>query len=159
MSNADDLTQLIADKMAVTAVMLRYFELVDTKDWDHMHEVFTEDTRARWTPTVLMEGRDNVVAATRHMVSSDEIVTFHHAAAMAPVIDGDTAEVTARVRAMHFGLGARDGKFYESLAVQPTQLVRTPEGWRISHHEWLIQVKFGSMEELFAPELAAGARH
>ena len=68
----------------------------------------------------------------QHMIGSDEIVTYHHVASMTPVVDGDTAEVVARVRAMHHGVGPRAGKFYESLGVQPTRLVRTPEGWRIS---------------------------
>jgi hypothetical protein len=149
----------LADRTAVADVLIRYYELVDTKDWDHMHEVFTEDTTAQWTPTVVMQGIANVVGATQHMVGGDEVVTFHHVAGMTPVITGDTAEVTARVRAMHYGLGPREGKFYESLATQPTELVRTPDGWRISHHEWVIVAKFGSMEDLFAPELAAGAKH
>jgi len=156
---SDELTQRLADRLAVTDVVIRYFELVDAKDWDRMHEVFTEDTTARWTPDRLVEGRDAVVGASRHMVGSDEVVTYHHVAAMAPVVDGDTAEVTARVRAMHYGVGPRAGKFYESLGVQPTRLVRTPQGWRIQHHDWLISVKLGSMEELFAPEIAAGRRH
>jgi len=43
--------------------------------------------------------------------------------------------------------------------VQPTQLVRTPDGWRIRHHEWNIVVKLGSLEDLFAPEIAAGRKH
>jgi hypothetical protein len=75
------------------------------------------------------------------------------------VVDGDTAEVTVRVRAMHYGLGPRAGRFYESLGVQPTRLVRTPEGWRISHHDWVITATLGNMEELFAPEIAAGKQH
>jgi hypothetical protein len=155
----NDLTQVLADRMAVTEVVLRYFELVDAKGWDRMHEVFTEDTTAQWTPDRVVEGRDAVVGASRHMVGSDEIVTYHHVASMAPVIDGDTAEVTPRVRAMHYGVGPRAGKFYESLGVQPTRLVRKPDGWRIAHHDWLISVKLGDMEELFAPEIAAGRRH
>jgi hypothetical protein len=149
----------LSDRAAVADVVIRYLELVDTKGWDLMDEVFTEDTTARWTPTVLMQGRANVVGATQHMVGSDEVVTFHHIASMTPVVRGDTAEVKVRVRAMHYGLGPREGKFYESLAVQPTELVRTPAGWRISHHEWVVVAKFGSMEELFAPEFAAGAKH
>ena len=157
--SADEMTAMIADRMAVTDVVLRYFELVDAKGWAHMHEVFTDDTTARWTPTALVEGRANLVAATQHMIGSDDIVTYHHVASMAPVVDGDTADVTVRVRAMHYGLGPRAGKFYESLGVQPTRLVRTPEGWRIKHHDWQIVVKLGSMEDLFAPELAAGKRH
>lgn len=150
---------MIVDRMAITDVVVRYFQLVDAKDWEQMHEVLTEDTTARWTPDVLVEGRSNVVGAMRHMVGSDEIVTYHHVASMAPVIDGDTAHVEVRARAMHYGVGPRTGSFYESLGIQPTRLVRTPEGWRISHHDWLIAVKLGSMEELFAPEIAAGKRH
>jgi hypothetical protein len=147
----------LADRNAVADVVLRYFELVDTKNWDAMEEVFTPDTTARWTPTLVLEGIDDVVGGSRHMIGGDEVVTFHHVASMTPVVHGDTAEVTARVRAMHYGVGPREGKFYESLATQPTQLVRTPNGWRITHHEWVIVAKFGSMEDLFAPELAARA--
>jgi ketosteroid isomerase-like protein len=154
-----DLGEQIADRLAVQDVVRRYFELVDTKAWDDFDEVLTEDTTARWTADNVMSGRDALVAATRHMVGGDEIVTYHHVATMSPSVEGDTAEVTVRVRAMHHGLGPRQGKFYESLAVQPTRLIRTADGWRISHHEWNITVKLGSMEELFAPEIAAGKKY
>ena len=155
MATIDGTAQDLADRLAVADVVVAYFAFVDAKAWDRMDEVFTADTTARWTPEVLMRGRDGVISATRHMVGSDEVVTFHHVASMTPVVVGDTAHVDARVRAMHHGLGPRAGKYYESLAVQPTDLVRTADGWRISHHEWHITVKLGSMEDLFAPELAA----
>jgi ketosteroid isomerase-like protein len=155
----DDLSQNLADRMAVTDVIRRFFELVDLKGWDQFDEVLTEDTTARWTATSTVQGRDKLVDATRQMIGSAEIVTYHHVAVMSPVIDGDTAEVTARVRAMHHGVGPREGQFYESLGVQPTTLRRTPEGWRISHHEWQIAVKLGDREQLFAPEIAEGKRY
>jgi ketosteroid isomerase-like protein len=154
--DSEELVAVIADRMAITDVVVRYFELVDAKGWEHMHEVFTDDTTTRWTPDSLVEGRAQIVGAMQHMVGSAEIVTYHHVASMSPVVDGDTAEVVVRVRAMHHGVGPRAGKFYESLGIQPTRLVRTPEGWRISHHEWRIAVKLGDREELFAPEIAAG---
>jgi ketosteroid isomerase-like protein len=157
--STDPQIQVLVDQAAITEVMLRYFELVDSKAWDQLDEVLTEDTTARWTPDSIMEGRANVVGAMRHMSGSSEIVTYHHVAAMSPVVDGDSAEVVAHVRAMHHGAGPRAGKFYESLATQPTRLVRTTDGWRIKHHDWVIAVKQGNMEELFAPELAAGKRH
>jgi SnoaL-like protein len=153
------LSRQLADRLAVADVIVRYFELVDAKGWDLMDEVFTEDTTARWTPDSVMQGRAAVVGAMRHMSGSAEIVTYHHVAAMTPVVDGDAAEVTVRVRAMHHGTGRREGKFYESLAVQPTRLVRTPDGWRIAHHDWVIAVKHGSMDDLFAPELAGGKQY
>lgn len=157
--DADETVRDLVDRLAVQEVVRRYFEIVDTKAWDRFGEVVTEDTVAHWTADSQVRGRDALLAATRHMVGSDEIVTFHHVAVMTPVVSGDTATVTARVRAMHYGLGPREGRFYESLAVQPTTLVRTPDGWRISAHEWNISVKLGSLEELFAPEIAAGKRH
>jgi hypothetical protein len=149
---------MMVDRMAVADVVLRSFELVDAKDWDHMDEAFTEDTSARWNPETVMEGRDQVMGAMQHMVGTHEIVTYHHVASMSPVIDGDTAQVNVRVRAMHWGIGPRDGKFYESLVIQPTTLVRTPDGWRIKHYDWQVQVMLGSMAELFAPEMAARAQ-
>jgi SnoaL-like domain len=158
MGAADDLTQTMVDRMAVTDVVLRSFELVDAKDWEHMDQAFTEDTTARWNPETVMEGRAQVMGAMQQMVGTQEIVTYHHVASMTPVIDGDRARVNVHVRAMHWGVGPRTGKFYESLVVQPTSLVRTPEGWRIQHYDWQVQVMLGSMEELFAPEMAARAR-
>jgi hypothetical protein len=152
----EDRARDLADRLAVVDVIVHYFAFVDAKDWDRMDEVFTEDTTTRWRPDSLVEGRDQIVGALRHMIGSDEIVTYHHVASMAPVVHGDTAEVTVRVRAMHNGVGPREGKFYESLGIQPTELVRTPDGWRISHHEWKIAVALGDREDLFAPEIAAG---
>ncbi len=154
-TTADDL----ADRLAVEDVIVRYFELVDTKGWDQMDEVFTDDTTASWVAGSVIEGCDAVAGAMRHMSGSDEILTFHHVSSMTPFIEGDTAEVRPRVRAMHVGLGPREGLFYESLAIQPTSLVRTPEGWRIKHHDWRIQYKHGDLEALFAPEIAAGRQH
>src|SRR5688500_17868786 len=120
-TSTDGPAAAVADRLAVADVVVRYFELVDLKAWDRMHEVFTDDTTARWTADRVVEGRDTTVDATRHMIGSDEIVTYHHVAAMTPVVDGDTAEVTVRARAMHSGVGPRAGKFYESLGVQPTR--------------------------------------
>jgi ketosteroid isomerase-like protein len=153
---SDAAATVVADQLAVTAVVLRYFALVDAKAWDQLDEVLTEDTTAQWTATTVMRGRQQVAQALATMTSSDEIVTFHHVSAMVPEIDGDRATVAPRVRAMHHGRGRRAGLFYESMAVQPTELVRTADGWRIAHHRWEIAVTSGSVEELFAPERAGG---
>ena len=116
----DAQVQALVDRMAVTDVMIRYFELVDAKGWDQMDEVFTEDTTARWTADSVMEGRANVVGAMRHMSGSSEIITYHHVASMTPVVDGDSAEVVcARPRDAPWRR-PRAGKFYESLGIQPT---------------------------------------
>jgi hypothetical protein len=157
--STEETTHAIADRLAVEDVIVRYFELVDSKGWDQMDEVFTEDTTASWVAGSVIEGWEAVAGAMRHMSGSDEILTFHHVSSMTPHVEGDSATVSPRVQAMHVGLGPRDGLFYESLAVQPTLLVRTPEGWRIKHHDWRISYKHGDLEALFAPEIAAGRQH
>src|SRR5262249_21780980 len=78
LSTPEERMQVVADEMAVTDVVLRFFELVDSKDWEHMHEVLTEDTTVRRAPGTLTESRSDIVAAMQHMVGSDEIVTYHH---------------------------------------------------------------------------------
>jgi hypothetical protein len=84
---------------------------------------------------------------------SDEIVLYDHPGSFTPVIHGDTAEADVRVRSMHYGVGPRQGKFYESLAVMSIRLVRTPDGWRFTHYDWKISVRLGNLGELYAPEL------
>ena len=91
MSASDDAVGVIADRMAVTDVVLRFFNLVDSKEWERMHEVFTDDTTVRRGPDTLIEGRSAVVGGMQQMVDNDEIVTYHHVATMTPVIDGDNS--------------------------------------------------------------------
>ena len=83
---------------------------------------------------------------TRSMLGTDEIVTYHHVASFTPNIDGDTAEAAVRVRAMHNGVGPRAGRFWESLAIQNTHLVRTADGWRCRGYEWRVVVGLGSLD-------------
>jgi hypothetical protein len=145
--------ELIMDLFAVTDVVNRYFELVNSKRWDQMHEVLAEDATAQETADRVLQGRTQIVDSMRAYEDSDEIVLYDHVASFTPRLDGDKAEADLRVRSMHYGVGPRQGKFYESLAVMPVRLVRTADGWRFSHYDWKISVRLGSLADLYAPEL------
>jgi hypothetical protein len=153
MSLTPEQVEAITDRLAITDVVNRYFDLVDAKRWDDMHQVFTEDATAQETADRVLQGRAQIVAGFRSYEDSDEIVLYDHAGSFTPIIHGDTAEVDVRVRSMHHGVGPREGKFYESLAVMPIRLARTPDGWRFTHYDWLISVRLGNLGELYAPEL------
>jgi hypothetical protein len=153
MSDAVDLTT-ITDRLAIVDLVNRHFDAIDGKHWDGVGEFFTDDAITRWTEQKSMQGRSGIVAATRHMLDTDEIVTYHDVGSFSPVIDGDVAEADIRIRAMHSGAGPRAGRFYESLGIQKSRFVRTPDGWRCNYYEWQIVVKLGSMD-VFASDLGS----
>jgi ketosteroid isomerase-like protein len=136
----------IADRLAIVDLINGYFDATDAKRWDAVEDFYTEDAVVWWNPQRSTTGRAGIVGFTRAMLGSDEIVTYHHVASFTPVIDGDSAQAPVRVRAMHHGVGSRAGRFWESLAIQNTQLVRTRSGWRCSGYEWRVVVGLGSMD-------------
>jgi hypothetical protein len=153
MTATPELVDTIVDRLAITDVVIRFLDLVDSKRWDEMDQVFAEDTTAQETPDRVIHGRSELVANFRSFEDSDDIVLYDHPGSFTPVIHGDTAEADVKVRSMHYGVGPRAGKFYESLAIMSVRLVRTPDGWRFNHYDWRIAVRLGSLGDLYAPEL------
>ena len=76
------------------------------------------------------------------MLGTDEIVTYHHVASFTPVIDGDVADARAACCTTR---GAGTGRFWESLAIQNTHLVRTRLA-AAACHEWTVVVGLGSLD-------------
>jgi len=136
----------IADRLAISDLINGYFAATDAKRWDIVEDFYTDDAVVWWNPENSTSGRAGIVGFTRSMLGTDEIVTYHHVANFTANIDGDTAHAAVRVRAMHNGVGARAGRFWESLAIQDTQLVRTPAGWRCRGYEWKVVVGLGSLD-------------
>jgi ketosteroid isomerase-like protein len=136
----------IADRLAIIDLINGYFAATDAKRWDVVEDFYTDDAVVSWNPQSTTTGRTGIVAFTRAMLGSDEIVTYHHVASFTPVVDGDTAEAPVRVRAMHHGVGSRAGRFWESLAIQETHLVRARGEWRCRGYEWKVVVGLGSLD-------------
>jgi hypothetical protein len=137
----------VADRFALIDLINGYVDWIDAKQWALLDSsFFTDDAVVWWNPESSTRGRSEIVARMRQMLATDEIVTYHHVASFTPVIDGDRADAAVRIRAMHNGVGARAGRFWESLAVQTTHFVRTAAGWRSSGFEWQVVVGLGSMD-------------
>jgi ketosteroid isomerase-like protein len=136
----------LEDRLAIVDLINGYFDATDAKRWDAVADFYTDDAVVWFNPQRSATGRTAIVAFTRAMLGGDEIVTYHHVASFTPVIAGETAEVPVRVRAMHNGVGSRAGRFWESLAIQNTHLVRTPAGWRCRGYEWKVVVGLGSLD-------------
>ena len=137
---------MTADRFAIIDLVNGYFAATDAKQWVDVEDFYTDDAVVWFNPQSSKTGRSAIVGFTRAMLGSDEIVTYHHVASFTPFVHGDTAEAAVRVRAMHNGVGSRAGRFWESLAIQDTHLVRTPDGWRCRGYEWKVVVGLGSLD-------------
>ena len=114
MINTMDLT-MITDRFAIIDLVNRYFRLVDTKQWDQMDQIFIEDASIQETADRVIHGRKEILDQFRGMDDSEDIVLFDIVGNFTPFVDGDTAEADIPVRSSHHGVGAREGKFYESM--------------------------------------------
>lgn len=136
----------ISDRFAIVDLINCYLDAIDAKSWNRLENFFTEDAVVWWNPESSTRGRGPVLERMRQMLDTEDIVTYHHVASFTPTIVGDTAEASIHIRAMHHGVGSRAGRFWESLAVQTTQFVRTSEEWRCSGFSWRVVVGLGSMD-------------
>jgi len=135
----------VPDRLAIIDLIHGYVDAIDAKDWERLDDFFTEDAVVWWNRQSSTTGRGPILERMRQMLGTDDIVTYHHVASFTPAVSGDTAEAPVRIRAMHHGVGSRAGRFWESLAVQTTSLVRTSAGWRCSGFSWRVVVGLGSM--------------
>src|SRR6478735_5312882 len=138
----------IDDYAAIVAVLNRYADVCDTKEFDRFVNVFTVDATMDYTnmPDVHVgphEIADNVrghlggCGATQHLLGNYEVE-----------VDGDAARASCKVRAFHLGLGEQVGKTFEALATYRDRLVRTPDGWRIAARTMDVAVLLGAFEVL-----------
>jgi SnoaL-like domain len=135
-----------SDRQAVIAVLNRYATCLDSRDWCGLDEVFHPDATAQYG--VPVNGRPEIIESIRgflggcgpsqHLLGNYEI----H-------IDGDRAEAVTKARVIHVGARARAGLTpYEAIGVYRDQLVRTSDGWRITHRHFDVHISLGDIEVL-----------
>ena len=116
------------DRFAIIAVLDRYAECLDTRDWSGLADVFTADVEMDfgvWRATSLDEVRARIrsfldgCGPSQHLLGNYRIE-----------LDGDAASSRCYCRVMHFGRGAHEGKTFESWIEYADELLRTPAGWR-----------------------------
>lgn len=121
MSDADD-------RFAIIAVLDRYAECLDTRDWSGLSDVFTDTVEMDfvvWQADTLDDVRTNIrsfldgCGVSQHLLGNYRIE-----------LDGDSASSRCYCRVMHFGKGDEQHKTFESYIEYADELVRTPTGWR-----------------------------
>ncbi len=129
--NADPLD----DRAEIVDVLYRYATALDSRDWDLLREVFTEDAVGEYTGRIgrTFEGREAITGLVSSALSSLD-VSQHVISNPVIQISGDTAESRCYLRAQHYMANPpAGGTTHEVGGTYHDRLVRTADGWRIVH--------------------------
>ena len=131
------------DRAAIIAVLNRYAQACDTRDWALFEQVFTPDVVGDYGPGYERPDRASIIASvkiklggfgpTQHLLGNYDVE-----------VDGDRATSSCRVRAYHCGTGEESGLFYECFGRYDDRLLRTPGGWRITHRRMRVDIELGT---------------
>lgn len=123
----------LEDRYDVGQVIIRYATSVDQRDMERYGSCFTDDVVVTGFSSGAVEGRDGWVTfvekalrgfrGTHHQITNQEIT-----------VEGDGAHMRSYVQATH-ELAGDDEHLLILYAIYDDRLVRTPDGWRITHHE------------------------
>ena len=132
-----------ADRQAIVDMLNRYASCLDGHDWPGLNDVFDIEATAEYG--VAFAGRPAIVQAISALL--DDCGPSQHLLGNYQIrINGDEAEATTKVRVIHIGAGERAALTpYESIGVYEDLLRRTPEGWRIVHRRFDVQISIGDI--------------
>ena len=125
----DDVSRMM-DGQAVGELIIRYGSSLDERNWERLATCFVPEVKSVLAGGPMMNGYEELEAAIRFALGAYER-THHHIAGQEAEIDGDVARLRANLIATH----VHDGTTFVVGGVYREELVRTPQGWRISYHE------------------------
>jgi 3-phenylpropionate/cinnamic acid dioxygenase small subunit len=121
-----------SDHDLITDVLVRYATGIDTRDWALFRTCFTEDVQANYGEGVgRWEGVDGITEYMTFM-HKDMLDTKHMLSNFVIEVDGDTASASTYVHAV-LVVSHEPLTWFEPVGRYEDRLVRTADGWRISH--------------------------
>jgi ketosteroid isomerase-like protein len=124
-------TDQLLDRLAITDVTIEYCWALDQNDFERLRNVFLPDAifDIAGTPHHGLDAiMARVSAALTPLDDSQHLISNHQI-----VIDGDRATSRCYLQAQHVRKAAEGGPNFIFAGRYEDELVRTPEGWRISH--------------------------
>ena len=142
------MSQLLQDRYDIAQVIIRYATSVDQRDMDRYASCFTDDVEVsgfsggvftdRATYVEWVERALRSFGGTHHQITNQEVD-----------VNGDQGHMRSYVQATHEMADGPDTLLI-LWAIYDDRMVRTPEGWKISHHrlERLISSRLVSVKSL-----------
>ncbi|MEP1124016.1 MAG: nuclear transport factor 2 family protein [Ilumatobacter sp.] len=131
-----DINRLL-DERNIVAVATAYTWALDEHRWDDLRDVFAPDATADLGTADRLVGIDAIVhrirTALEPLDDSQHLVGNHHV-----VVDGRTATHRCYLHAQHVRRDAVGGPNYIVAGRYEDDLVRTEDGWRITHRSLVV---------------------
>lgn len=143
----DAATLQLIESAAVEQVLIQYASACDERNWPALDAVFAADLTANYGGEFKLEGRENVVNMIRSMLDGCG-PTQHLLGNFRISVDEQKATCQCYVRAIHAGTNDSKDTLYEVWAQYRDTLRKTPEGWRITSRQMIINNEVGSREIL-----------
>ena len=124
---------LAEDRVAIQDVLLRYAAGADDRDLAMYRSCFADDVEIIGFSGGTVTGADIWVETVQKKLAAFA-ETQHHMTPVLARIDGDRATARTDVQALHY-LEDKPGSTMTLWATYLTDLVRTPDGWKITRHE------------------------
>lgn len=120
-----------ADEKAIIDLTIAYTWALDTKQFDELRNVFAPDATGM-LHGVACDDREAIISrisgALTRLDASQHLIGNHQVH-----IDGDTATCRCQLQSQHVRRGAEGGDTYLIGGFYDDRLMRTADGWRISH--------------------------
>ena len=129
---------MMIDRMAIIELTHRYCWALDSRSWDLLDDVFLPDATADLRSAAPIEGRDAIRDRIRRSIDPLD-ATQHTVSNHVVEINGDTATSRCYLHSQHVRHRAPGGELFVIAGRYEDRLVRTPEGWRITHRR-LVEV-------------------
>ena len=139
------------EKENIQAVLIKYAEACDRRDWTLYDEVFHADVAVDYGGKFKFAGREALVAMIKNLLGGCG-PTQHLLGNFKINVADDHATCSCYVRAAHSGAGGKKDLFYEVWAEYRDELVKVGEQWQITKREMIIYKEIGSRDVL-GPEL------
>lgn len=122
------------DRQEIEAVLLRYAQLLDTKKYARLTEVFTPEATANYVGMAVCKGLESIIGLVSGVL--DRCGNTQHLLGNVQIdVQGDKATSSCYLQAIHVGLGDYSDRLLIVWGEYRDQLVRTPGGWRIVYRE------------------------
>lgn len=126
--------QELADRLDISDVLARYCDALDQRQWDLLHTVFTADASADYGSVGTPKSIEAITKAIRGTIA-DLDATQHLIGNVQVQVQGDTATAQCYLISQHIRAGEPGGEEYVIGGRYVDELVRTPEGWRITYRQ------------------------
>jgi hypothetical protein len=124
--------QALTDRLDIADLLAAYSTALDTKDWPALKSVFTPEASCDYGSLGSPSGVEAIIDLVSATLQSLD-VTQHLIGNVTVRVSGDRATAAAYLIAQHQRAGTPGGDTYLMGSTYTDELVRTPEGWRISH--------------------------